>query len=603
MPTTLPTDIIRERFLSGETLDPNQESSVREPILRSWRRARMSGATDRSARLPFDSAVVSDSVLMQAAEPVLTSLAGDLLLDKSSLLVADRHAHILRTWAPDAAFRARLEKIGSAPGHLASESLVGTNGVGTPVEERRPYMVVGAEHTADALTDFACFGAPVYNPISRRLQGVITLTTLAKDASPLLSGLISHAARTIGERMLDLSSIRERVLFEKFLVASKQSRRTAVVGGDILLESPGASEFLRNINQHVLWATIADSVSVSHPDRVLQFPSEDSIVKLMCSAVVFNDEVIGAIIEVLDSDVREPASTVAVEATAPAWTPLAKSLPGTSPAWLSTLEQAEAAMKSRLPVVVFGAAGTGKTTLLRQMLDRLAPETRPVALEGSGVGEQAEDWLVALREGLRGDAPLILRHIHDLPDDVARLTAEAILAMPNLLEQGLLYGTATAQSVHPTSAGHQALLDILAVGRIDIPNLRERKQDFPVLLKALERRFAPTMTISYTQGAFNAITRATWPGNLRQLESVMRGVFALGRSSEVTIDQLPPAIAEYAARRDLTMLEQLEVDGIVNALIKCNGNKVVAAEMLGISRSTLYRKMGTYKLDAERYFF
>lgn len=83
----------------------------------------------------------------------------------------------------------------------------------------------------------------------------------------------------------------------------------------------------------------------------------------------------------------------------------------------------------------------------------------------------------------------------------------------------------------------------------------------------------------------------------------MRGVFALGRSSESTIDQLPPSIVEYASRRDLTMLEQLEVNGIINALIKCGGNKVVAAEMLGISRSTLYRKMSTYKLDAERYFF
>lgn len=83
----------------------------------------------------------------------------------------------------------------------------------------------------------------------------------------------------------------------------------------------------------------------------------------------------------------------------------------------------------------------------------------------------------------------------------------------------------------------------------------------------------------------------------------MRGVFALERSSEISIDQLPPSIAEYAARRDLTMLEQIEVDGIVNALIRCGGNKVVAAEMLGISRSTLYRKMSTYKLDAERFCF
>jgi len=601
---SLNTDKIRERFLAGESLDANQESLIREPILRSWRRARLSGATDRSARLPFGSVSVSDSVLMQAADPVLSALAEDLLLDQSSLLVADRHTHILRTWAPDPGFGRRMEKIGSVPGHFATEDVVGTNGVGTPVEERRSYTVIGAEHTADVLTDFACFGAPVYNPISKRLQGVITLTALAKDSSPLLSGLINHAARTIGERMLDLSSIRERVLFDKFLVASKQSRKTAVVGGDILLESPGASEHLRNINQNVLWATISESLSTSHPKRVLQFPTDTEVVEILCSAVIFNDQIIGAIIEIVDQTVSlETKKSFAAEAVSERWPPLSKNLPGSSPAWLSTLEQAEASMKARIPVVVFGAPGTGKTTLLRNMLERLVTDRRPLIIDAATATDNANGWIEELQEAFTEGAPLILKHINLLDDDTARRTAEAILRMPQQLERGLLHATSSAQGLHPISDEHQALLDVLAVGRIDIPNLRERKQDFRALLKLLEHRFASTKSITYTQGAFNALTRAPWPGNLRQLESVMRGVFALGRSSEITIDQLPPSIAEYASRRDLTMLEQLEVDGITNALIKCGGNKVVAAEMLGVSRSTLYRKMGTYKLDAERFFF
>lgn len=601
---SLATESIRERFLSGEDLDPSQESRIREPILRSWRRARLAGATDRSARLPFDSAVVSDSVLMQAAEPVLTKLAEDLVLDQSSLLVADRHAHILRTWTPDPTFRKKMERIGSLAGHSGAESVVGTNGVGTPIEEGRPYMVIGAEHTADVLTDDACFGAPVYSPISRRLQGVITLTTMVKDASPLLPGLINHAARMIGDRMLDLSSIRERVLLEKFLVTSKQSKRTAVVSGDILLESPGASEHLRDINQQVLWATISDSISTRHPKRILHFPTETSVIEILCSAVVFNDQVIGAIIEVLDQAESPLAKkSAAQEPPSERWTPLSASLPGTSPAWLSTLEQAEAAMKAKIPVVVFGAPGTGKTTLLLKMLEQACPGHRPLILDATMTSDNADEWIGALQSGLREPAPLVLKHIGALDDATARRVVEAILQSPRLLELGLLHGTSSAQSLHPFSEEHQALLDILAVGRIDMPNLRERKQDFRVLLKALERKFAPTKNITYTQGAFNALTRAPWPGNLRQLESMMRGVFALGRTSEITIDQLPPTIAEYAARRDLTMLEQLEVDGIINALIKCGGNKVVAAEMLGVSRSTLYRKMGTYKLDAERFFF
>ena len=305
------------------------------------------------------------------------------------------------------------------------------------------------------LTNDACFGAPVYNPISRRLQGVITPTTLVKDVSPLLSGLINHAARTIGERMLDLSSSRERVLLEKFLIASRQSKKTAVVGGDILLESPGASEHLRNINQHVLWATISESITARHPRRVLHFPTETSVVEVLCSAVVFNDQVIGAIIEVLDAPENHDKAGESVTGghTATEWVPLAKALPGTSPAWVSVLDQAEAAMKAKIPVVVFGAPGSGKTTLLLNMLERTSPDQRPLVLDAVAAEGNADAWVTTLQQGLAEEMPLVIKHINTLDDGTARRTAETVLSHPRFLEQGLLHGTSSAQGLHLTSEG------------------------------------------------------------------------------------------------------------------------------------------------------
>lgn len=598
--TVTKLDEVRATFLSTGRLDDRMEHLVRPVVLESWKRSRLLGSGSGRARLPFESPIVSDSVLLRAARPILANLAQELGLHHSSLLVADRHARILQTWSPDAEFARRMERIGSAPGHSGAEEDVGTNGIGTTATAKRAGVIVGAEHLSDALSDFACVGAPIYNPINNRFQGVVTLTGLVADASPILPGLIGRAAREVGQQMLNLSSMRERVLFDAYLVAAGRRRPVAVVGGDIYMENPSATEYLRFVDKSSLWLLVSEAVSVSHPDRIVHLDTEEARTELACSAVIFDDEVIGAIIEVVGQvrAVEEPPS----RAAAPAWQPLSESLPGASQAWVYAREQAESAMRASLPVVVFGAPGSGKLTLIKHMLDRLAPRVVPTVFDAQETHTDASGWMDRITTALAGQSPIIIRHIDQLESSNAQNLAERLSAAPDLLERGLIHGTSAAQGVALLSAGQQKLLDVLAVGRIDMPNLRERRQDMRVILKSIERDYMPNTSITYTPGALTALSRAPWPGNLRQLHSVMRGVFALGRGSEITIDRLPPAIAEYARRRDLTMLEQLEVDGIVNALIRCEGNKVLTAEMLGISRSTLYRKISGYRLDEERLF-
>lgn len=597
-PTKL--DDVRATFLSTGILDDRMQHLVRPVVLESWKRSRLLGSKVQTPRLPFESPIVSDSVLLRAARPILANLSSELGMDHASLLVADRHARILQTWSPDKEFSRRMERIGSVAGHSGAEEDVGTNGIGTMVTAKRAGMIVGAEHLSDVLSDFACVGAPIFNPINSRFQGVVTLTALVQDANPILSGLISRAAREVGQQMLNLSSMRERVLFDSYLVAARRGRPIAVVGGDILMENPAAMEYLRLVDKNSLWLLVSEAVSVAHPERTIHLDTEDARTELACSAVVFDDEVIGAIIEVVGQ--RRAVEERPPRAVASTWSPLSESLPGISQAWVYAREQAESAMKALLPVVVFGAPGSGKFTLVKHMLDRLAPKISPGVFDAHDARTDAGAWLDRISAALVGETPVVLRHLDLLDSDTAQDLAERIIASPALLERGWVHGTAAAQGVTPPSPGHQALLDVLAVGRIDMPNLRERRQDMRLILRAIEREYAPNASITYTQGAFTALSRAPWPGNLRQLDSVMRGVFALGRGNEVTIDRLPPAIAAYARRRDLTMLEQLELDGIMNALIRCEGNKVLTAEMLGISRSTLYRKISGYKLDEERLF-
>jgi sigma-54 dependent transcriptional regulator, acetoin dehydrogenase operon transcriptional activator AcoR len=93
--------------------------------------------------------------------------------------------------------------------------------------------------------------------------------------------------------------------------------------------------------------------------------------------------------------------------------------------------------------------------------------------------------------------------------------------------------------------------------------------------------------------------RAEWPGNLAQLENLLRGILSRRTSGEITLTDLPN---EYRGSlgRALTPMERAERDAILTALTQSRGNRKVAAQTLGISRSTLYRKLREYEIDDDR---
>ena len=102
--------------------------------------------------------------------------------------------------------------------------------------------------------------------------------------------------------------------------------------------------------------------------------------------------------------------------------------------------------------------------------------------------------------------------------------------------------------------------------------------------------------------AVGALSRALWPGNIRQLDDVIRAVTA-SRVGEISAADLPAQVRSQSVRRSLSTIDQLECEAIMNALDQAAGNKVVAARMIGLSRSTIYRKIRAYGLDRDAAFF
>ena len=143
----------------------------------------------------------------------------------------------------------------------------------------------------------------------------------------------------------------------------------------------------------------------------------------------------------------------------------------------------------------------------------------------------------------------------------------------------------------------------LNVIEIRLPPLRDRKEDIPLLVQGLLQKSIAAQQKSLHEIAESVLARLIdyqWPGNVRELENVIERAATLCQSQAITIADLPPVIREVRGEGQLVedavdrlvSLEELEHSYIQRILEKMGGNKYQAAQVLGIDRKTLYRKLG-----------
>ena len=146
--------------------------------------------------------------------------------------------------------------------------------------------------------------------------------------------------------------------------------------------------------------------------------------------------------------------------------------------------------------------------------------------------------------------------------------------------------------------------------QIEVPALRERKQDIPPLIALFLRQFAqqlgkPEPDIS--PDAFQKLLDYSWPGNVRELQNAIEYAVVLARKGLIDVKELPaevqlPTVLQQTERgapprRGVQSLDDVERNTILQALAECHGNKKKAAELLGIQRPTLYNKLKRYAIE------
>ena len=567
----------RERFLAaGEAV----AGTVREQILNSWRRSRFSSVDVDRIDPPYRADIDYDNRLVRSAGPVLDRLERELSEEPMTVVLTDPEAWVLDRRSGDRALQRKLDQVSLAPGFSYAEEFVGTNGIGTALEDQSSAWVYGPEHFSARLQALSCAGAVIRNPLRGRVEGVIDLTCWRGEASPLMRVLAQEAARDISQRLVELESERERALLQDFIAACRRNNNPILSLNDDLVISNSRGVKLLDPGDHAALQERAAELLRSATDTTadLRLPSGRSV-RLQCRQVASRAGVAGALVEVQAlgrSPRRRPGQM-------PRYLPLA-GVAGRSGAWLHACEEAITACERHAPLLLVGEAGAGKQALARAVHRRWFPSERMRVLDGPA-GDDPGTWIADLRLELgQTTGTIVLRRLDQLDATAAELLAA---------ELGNL--GATAAWVVATSATHDlhpALLERFTL-QVGVPPLRFRIDDLHELVPFLLDQLAPGSDSRCSPEALQVLLHNRWPGNVEQLQRAL-GV-ALGRCRGGRIESADlPAECHTVTRQVLTRMQWIERDAIVDALVEARGNRTQAAAKLGMSRATIYRRINAF---------
>ncbi len=559
------------------------------------RRSKLYGIDPAIAEIPHvgDPGPASEAI-RRLSMPVLQELQTQLSDSSLGLVLADRRGRITHRHAPARSTLASMDDRCIDRGYSLAEADVGTNGVGTSLETRRPALVTGSQHHLECFHAFTCANAPIVHPITRRVAGTVGLLCPVEDTGPLLLSTAMTLSSQISRRLLEQATDDERFLLEQFLFRRRStSQAMAALGNQVLIATPVAQRSLAGVDQAELWDRVKSATSSVTTTEISFNTSDGQTLRLRCHPLHRGGQLEGAVVELLPVKQRTSGHT---HSSSREMGSSFNGLIGSSPSWRATMADALAAKHHREPVLIVGERGTGRQSVARAIVtdspgDSISHfDSAEVLLDGP------RSWVVNIRRVLADGRTVVLRRSDELPDDVA--AALVTLARTND-GRGRLLATCSTASVsnrggyEGVGQGVAALLTALDVARVEVPPLRERRDDIP----AIAQHLATTLGKSQLPpSVISVLRRQSWEGNVTELRQVLRSTFARSRSGAVSLRHLPRHIRLDDRRLPLHGLRQQEAQAII-AAIAATATRTEAAEQLGISRATLYRRIAAYGLD------
>ncbi len=539
-------------------------------LVDSWKRSQAAiGDPGNIHDVPHVPEGVLDEHLLEMFGAPMNRFADDIEGTGLALLLADSRGQILQRWFEDRQAESHLDRVGTVRGAVLAENVVGTNGVGTVVTLGKPVQIRGTEHYADFYQDAVCTGSPVFHPITRKLLAVVTLSCDLTPRSDLLKPLVRSMATQLEQHLLSVEHPAAREMFSVFLDLSRRQQHPVVAFGPqgAMIQSPRASA-LTTHDMHLL-RTLGDE----------ERPTGSYVVELSSGPTTLEYTSLGPnnnVVVVIDEPASRPMS-VGAPRRAP------RTL-GRSPAWLAAVNQFERLRHLQEPIILAGEPGVGKTSLALGDRDSDAPALLSDAAERHILGTR--EWLARLSQAFTEHETVVIRGIETLDPP-------ALDGMRSLIEAHTT-DVAVIMTVSTDDRDDMERFEFKFSARsVWVPPLRDRIEDLPMLWQSIASALAPAARLELQEETLALMRTYRWPGNLKELRRLVGQLGSTGRTGAVAPTDLP---ASMQSSKTLSLIEKVELEAIRKALQEAQGNRVRAADILGVSRATVYRKMKAYRL-------
>jgi transcriptional activator for dhaKLM operon len=634
-------------------------------IARSWERCRMRLSPLKSqppTRLTSDhllSAQVARFDLISIARPILEDIH-QYIDGSSSAVILVNSAGYLLDMVSDPDIEGLATDAGIFPGTSLYESQAGTNAFSLALSERIPFQVRGPEHYLISFHKFADSAAPIFD-LTGALLGALGVLTLVEQDHPHSLGLAVAGARAVegqwqSEYLLAeqnsqltslnavLTSIDEGILVwnEDGIVIHANSAAFNILGcpaeklmGQLVNK---LIHFPNSINQ-------ARKMGTPFSDLEAALNVEGRPVTCVISLrYVRSGDSTRATVATMRPTKQVRALIQRQIGTQPSVT--LESLVGNHPKIQRVRRLAKSAAAAQASILIRGENGTGKISLAHAIHNYGPKRNSPFVIfscasipsqllipELIGYEEITNlDPRFGLDPRIELDPKTSRPSKFELADggtiyfpDIDSLPRAAQTILKNVLDLGIVQRLGSKRAIEvdvraiaSTSSDIEKLISqnefradlfyCLHPFEISLPPLRDRKGDIPLIVNYHLQQLSQThrRNLSISDDAMSLLIVYDWPGNLRELEiSLRRATIQAGASSVIHAQHLPDHIryAQYISLDHVPVdtLDDLERTAILDAAKSCKGNLSKMAKVLGIGRTTVWRRLKEYQIDPNQF--